>query len=137
MKPDRLTRVNELLRRELAGQVHRSISGTAYDPSAVTVSHVIASSNLRHARVLISIRDHEMQREGILARLHRDRAKIQHAVSRHVVLKYTPRLSFELDTSIEEGDRVLGLLAELEAEVPAPTEEAPADTTPLADNHQP
>jgi ribosome-binding factor A len=49
-----------------------------------------------------------------------------------LILKFTPCLTFELDTSIEQGDRVLDLLAhldtgenpsvedELEAEEPEP-----------------
>ena len=40
-----------------------------------------------------------------------------------MILKYTPRLSFELDTSIAEGDRVLALLSKIE---PPAAEEPPA-----------
>jgi len=35
-----------------------------------------------------------------------------------VKLKYTPRLHFVLDESIEGGDRILSLLAEMERENP-------------------
>ncbi|MBL7078009.1 MAG: hypothetical protein ISS31_11130 [Kiritimatiellae bacterium] len=31
-----------------------------------------------------------------------------------MTLKYTPKLDFELDTSVEQGDHVLGILQELE-----------------------
>ena len=50
-------------------------------------------------------------------------------------MKYTPRLHFVLDSSLEEGDRVLHMLSEIEAQhgpespadddAPAPGGEAP------------
>ncbi|MBN1672251.1 MAG: 30S ribosome-binding factor RbfA [Kiritimatiellae bacterium] len=119
MKADRLKRVNELLRREIAELVFRLASKSGLDSSAVTVNQVITSSNLRNARVLISIRDHESERPHILNVLQRNHAKIQSEMSRNVILKYTPRLTFELDTSLEEGDRVLALISEMEAADPA------------------
>ena len=39
---------------------------------------------------------------------------IQHNVSRHVILKYTPVLHFVHDMNLEEGDKVLSLIRELE-----------------------
>ena len=41
-------------------------------------------------------------------------------VARAVVLKHTPRLRFEPDHSVERGNRVLEILAELE-KTPPPT----------------
>jgi ribosome-binding factor A len=35
-------------------------------------------------------------------------------MSKNVILKYTPRLHFKIDSSIENGDRVLGILAQLD-----------------------
>jgi len=38
---------------------------------------------------------------------------------KRVKLKYTPRLHFILDESIEGGDRILSMLADLEREKPS------------------
>ena len=57
--------------------------------------------------------------------LNRHRAEIQSRMSKNVILKYTPRLYFKFDDSIESGDRVLGILAHLdipEDEVAPPLE---------------
>jgi ribosome-binding factor A len=40
-------------------------------------------------------------------------------LGRAVVLKHTPRLRFVLDDSIERGNRVLAILAEIERTLPA------------------
>ena len=50
----------------------------------------------------------------MLALLRKHRPELQQLINKDLAIKYTPRLSFELDTSLEEGDRVLGILAKLE-----------------------
>ena len=119
MKIDRLTRVNELLRREIGELIFRVMDPQTFDLAAVTVTHVITSSDLRTAKVLVSIRNHVGERDRMLARLQRHGGEIQRRIAEKIILKYTPRLTFDLDTSIEKGDQVLGLLAKLE-DSPAP-----------------
>ena len=55
---------------------------------------------------------------GILRRLQQHHGAIQKLLSKHVILKYTPQLHFELDTSVEQGDHVLRLLEKMETEHP-------------------
>lgn len=111
---DRMTRVNELLRREIGEALFHVITESSFDLSAVTVTHVVTERNLRKARVLVSIRDHEQQRAGMLGLLRRHRRDIQDRISANLVLKYTPRLVFQLDTSVERGDHIVRLLSEME-----------------------
>jgi len=114
MSTKRMTRVNELLRREIAETLYRQINEADFDFSAVTVTHVVTSSNLRHAKVLVSIRDHEMDRYDMLTTLRSKRKVIQQQINKDLTLKYTPQLSFELDESIERGDHVLQIISEME-----------------------
>ncbi len=117
MPADRITRVNELLKREIATTLFRLLAPEdQVDTAAVTVTHVITSRNLRHARVLISILGHEEERGSILETIRSHRSEIQQWISRNVKLKYTPRLDFVLDTSVEQGDHVLDILQEIEDE---------------------
>jgi len=124
MSIDRITRVNELLRREIGGTLFRVMTEDRFDMSAVTIMRVATSRNLRTARVFVSIRDHANRREEMMRLLRRHRLEIQAEINKNVVLKYTPRLSFVLDTSVEKGDSVLGILADLE-EHEAETGETP------------
>jgi ribosome-binding factor A len=125
MTVDRLTRVNELLKREIGEALFKIIKEDDFDLSAVTITHVIASSSLRHAKVMVSIRDHEDKRGRMMAILRRYRGEIQARIGKDVILKYTPRLTFELDTSIEKGDAVLSLLHTMERRGELPPEEDP------------
>lgn len=116
MSVDRLTRVNALLRREIGDLLFRIMDERGFDLSAVSITRVEVSPSLRQARVMVSIRDHEKEREPMLRLLRRHAPEIQATINRDLTLKYTPRLSFELDTSIERGDKVLGLLSEIDRE---------------------
>ncbi|MDP6629943.1 MAG: 30S ribosome-binding factor RbfA [Kiritimatiellia bacterium] len=112
-----MTRVNELLKREISTALFRMLAPEErVDTAAVTVTHVITSRNLRHARVLISILGHEDERGTIMSQIRDHRVEIQQWINRNMKLKYTPKLDFELDTSVEQGDHVLGILQEMEDE---------------------
>ena len=122
MSVDRIIRVNELLKREIGDLLFRVMHANEFDLAAVTITRVETSKDLREARVYVSILGHEDQRPHMLALLSRRRGELQRRINKDVTLKYTPRLTFELDTSVEEGDHVLAVLAKLEAATPAPQE---------------
>ncbi len=122
MSVDRITRVNELLKREIGDLLFRVMHADAFDLASVTITRVHTSKDLREARVYVSILGHEAERSRMLALLMHRRSEIQHRINKDITLKYTPRLTFELDTSVEEGDHVLAVLAKLEADSPTPPE---------------
>jgi ribosome-binding factor A len=130
----RIERINELLLREIAGLLHRIMNERGFDMSAVTVTRVLTSSDLRHARVMISIRAAAGQQQAMLRQIAHHRKEIQEFIGKNVVIKYTPHLEFELDESIAKGDRVLHILSELEASQPEepgePGAAAPDDEQP-------
>ncbi len=125
MSVDRLTRVNELIKREVAENLFHVMHESGFDLSAVTVTHVITSTDLRHARVLVSIRSEPGNRLWMVRVLNKHAKQFQHHLSKTIVLKYTPQIVFELDESIEKGDRILRLISELEEKETTGGEHAP------------
>jgi ribosome-binding factor A len=119
----RLIRVNELIKQEVAAALYRVMNERGFDLSAVSVTHVITSSDLRKARVLVSIRDHVEQRDAMIGKIQHHRAEIQSLLSENVIIKYTPKLTFELDESIELGDRVLQIISEMKIPSDSPEEQ--------------
>ena len=115
MKADRITRVNELIRRELGIQIYRVVNRPDFDTAAVTFTHTITSVDLRTCRVLVSIRGEPDEQERMLSILKRHRSDFQAAISQNVVLRYTPQIHFVLDHSVEKGDQILQILNQLEA----------------------
>jgi ribosome-binding factor A len=114
----RLVRVNELLKREIAEDVYRNFSMTDFDAAALTVTRVECAADLRDANVFVSIFGHEDERDRMISYLNRHRQEIIRLMIKRVKLKYTPRLHFILDESIEGGDHILSLLAEMERDNP-------------------
>ncbi len=114
----RLVRVNELLKREIAEDLYRNFSMTDFDAAALTVTRVECTPDLRDANVFVSIFGHENNRDGMIAYLNRHRQEIVRLMVKRVKLKYTPRLHFILDESIEGGDHILSILSEMERENP-------------------
>ncbi len=120
MSVKRLERVNELIKQEVASALFRVMNEKDFDLTAVSVTRIITSSDLRTARVMVSIRNHQEARGRMLKQLQHHHGAIQALIRSHIILKYTPVLQFELDETIEEGDRILRIISELEKENPTP-----------------
>ncbi len=116
MGTSRMVRVNELLKREIAEDLHRNFSGTDFDAAAITVTRVECAPDLRDANVYISIFGHQYDKHDMIRTLNRRRQEIVRLMIKRVKLKYTPRLHFHLDESLAEGDNILTILHELEQE---------------------
>ena len=109
-KVDRLTRVNELLKRELA----RLIEEMPGRPASLlaSVTQVNASVDLRQATVYVSIFGGDASaRRRFYGELENERVSFQHELGRTLGFKHTPVLTFRDDRRQEQGDRVLEIIA--------------------------
>ena len=113
-KVDRLTRVNALLKRELAEAIERDL----VIPSGmlVSVTEVNVSVDLRNATVYVSIFGGKASDRQVMHGLAEERLNLQSRLGRTLAFKHTPVLDFRLDTRTEKGDRVLELLQQAERE---------------------
>ena len=138
MKADRITRVNELIRRELGVQLYRVVNRPDFDTAAVTFTHALTSVDLRSCRVLVSIRGELAEQDRMLSILKRHRADFQAAIHDRIVLRYTPHIHFVLDHSVEQGDQVLQLLNRMEeTDAAASAADAPVRDDDPADPRAP
>ena len=112
--PDRLTRVNELIKRELSDLISRySVSPS---PSVlVSVTEVRTSVDLRNATVSVSVfGGDKIATHLVLDTLNSRRRDFQSDMARALGFKHTPVLTFRIDKRVAAGDRVLALLDEME-----------------------
>ena len=127
MSTQRIKRVNEILRREIGSQIFRvMVNEPDFDISVVTITRVETTPDLRKADVWVSILAGEERRKELLQLLKDHRIELQRYINRDLTLKYTPRLFFQLDHSIEQGSHILHLLDEL-GEIPEPEPEETDD----------
>jgi ribosome-binding factor A len=79
----------------------------------VTVTGVETSSDLRHAKVFVSVLGSERKREQSLAGLTAAHGVLQSRLARELRMKRTPTLAFEYDPTVERGVRMSRLIDEL------------------------
>ncbi len=111
----RIDRVNELLRSEISHLIARQIK----DPrvaGVISITEVIASSDLRSAKVYLSVMGSEDDRQAALEGIRSAASFLRRELRGRVNLRHTPHLTFQLDESIEEGNRVLQLMDGLSPE---------------------
>ena len=109
----RMTRVNALLKREIADSIEKYVEHRK--DCLISVTEVNTTPDLRQAKVHISIlaSNNDVKKE-VMHKLQSKRTLIQQQISSHITLKYTPVLEFKYDKRIENGDKVLALLNELD-----------------------
>ena len=110
-KYPRTARVNEVVREVLADELERM-----NDPrlSMVTVTGVDVARDLRLARVYYAALDRPD--DEVVTALRAAAPHLRAALGREVRLKYLPRLEFDLDPAIEQGQRVEDILRSLRGE---------------------
>lgn len=104
----RMRRVNEALREVLGGAIGRGLK----DPRIgfVTVTAVEATTDLRQARVFVSVLGKEAEKTATLDGLRSAEGFLQGVISSELKLKRTPTLEFVYDESIDRGLRMEALL---------------------------
>ena len=107
---NRLDRVNEVLKRELSALLPREIT---FQAKVVTVQEVDVTSDLKNAHVYIGVMGTPEEQHAAMGQIHGARQRLQHELSRRVILKFTPHLHFKLDGTGERGDRILQILDDL------------------------
>jgi ribosome-binding factor A len=110
---ERMRRVNEAIRETLAEAL-----GELKDPRIgfVTVTGVETSSDLRQARVYVSVLGNERKREKTLQGLESAHGVLQAKLATELRMKRTPQLAFQFDPSVQEGMRMSQLIDELAPE---------------------
>ncbi len=107
---ERMRRVNEAVRQVLSEALPE-----LKDPRIgfVTVTGVETSTDLRHARVFVSVLGSERARRRTLEGLAAAHGVLQTRLARELRMKRTPQLAFEYDPSVEAGVRMSKLIDEL------------------------
>jgi ribosome-binding factor A len=108
MRSDRLRRVDEAVREVLSDAVTKELR----DPRVgfITVTAVHTSSDLRHARVFVSVLGDAGVRDRSLAGLRSAHGFLQRRVADELHIKHTPALDFVYDDTLDRGLRIEALL---------------------------
>lgn len=108
----RLERLAGLFQEELSELLLREVK----DPRLarlVSITRVMISSDLRHARVYVSVMGSEEEKVSTLEGLTAAAPFLRRELNSRVALRRIPELSFRRDDSLEQGSHILDLLKQI------------------------
>jgi len=111
MQGKRLERVNQLIKEEISMLLQRELK----DPRLgfVTVTEVDVTTDLKHAKVYVSVLGSEEQWASSFEALQSARGFVWNWLRRHLDLRATPEIAFRPDRSMEHAAHIQALLADL------------------------
>jgi ribosome-binding factor A len=110
----RATRVGEQMKKELSDIIGRKLK----DPRIgfVTVTDVRVTGDLQQAKVYITVLGDEEQRQNTLKGLAKAKGFIRSEIGQRIRLRKTPEIYFEIDESIDYGNRIESLIKQISEE---------------------
>jgi len=115
----RLERLNGLFREELSDLLLRQLK----DPRLaqfVSITRVVISPDLSHARVFVSVMGSEQEKSSTLVGLTAAANYLRRKLNSRISLRRMPELSFRRDDSLEQGAHILDLLDQISDEPEKP-----------------
>lgn len=100
--------------QEMQRAVDKIIREELHDPRIAGTWSIVrcdVTRDLRYCKVRISVLEEEL-RPGMMKALNGAAGFVRRGVGRYVDLRYTPEISFELDTNIEYASHIDALLKE-------------------------
>ena len=110
----RVSRVAELIRREVSQMLLNGIKDDRVGSGMVSVTDVDVSGDLQHAKIYVSIYGTDEAREETMAGLKSATGYVRSELGSRVRLRRTPEVIFLEDRSIERGNKVLSLLNQIQ-----------------------
>jgi len=108
----RIDRVNELLRLEISQLLTRQVKDPRLS-GVITITEVRAAPDLRTALVLVSVMGDDETKKNALAGIQSAAKFMRRELRDRVSLRYVPFLRFALDDSLENADRLMGMLNQI------------------------
>ena len=108
---NRLNRINEELKREISNIINYEVTNSNVT-GMISVTSVKISPDLRYAKVSVSILNSKNIKQT-LAGLKTSSGFIRSRIAEKINLRVTPELVFELDDSMQYGERIDTILKDI------------------------
>ena len=113
----RVEKLQELIKQEVSDIIFNELK----DPRIgfVTVTSVACTEDLREAKIYVSVMGDEKKARDTLHGLESSLGFVRREVGKRIRLRFTPEISFALDTSLNYSDHIQRLLNEIHEDKPA------------------
>ena len=111
----RIEKLQELIKQETGKMLLNDIK----DPRIgfVTVTDVEMTGDLREAKIFVSVMGDTEQVKNSLEGLKSALGFVRREIGKRIRLRFTPEISFALDTSLDYGDHIQKLLLQVEGDL--------------------
>ena len=111
----RVEKLQELIKQEMSKMLLTDLK----DPRIgfVTVTDVEMTGDLREAKIYVSIMGGQDEVKNSLEGLNSALGFIRREIGQRIRLRFTPEISFALDTSLDYGDHIQKLLLQVEGDI--------------------
>ena len=123
----RVDRINGVLRQEISQLLSRQVRDPRLS-GVVSITQVETSSDLRNARVFVSVLGGKDEKDTVLRGINSARGYLQRELGGRLPMRHVPTLTFLLDDSLERADRVYTLMDRLAINGPSQDGHTPAPT---------
>ena len=82
----------------------------------LTITDVKVSSDLRYARVFVSVLGSGVDKTETLNTLNKEKAFIRQLIGRRFRLRHTPEITFVYDETVEHADHMMRLMDDIKME---------------------
>ena len=107
----RTDRVSDLIKDEISRLLLREVR----DPRVgfVTITGASVSPDLKNVRVFVSILGEPQARQASIKALNSAAGFFRHTLFKNLRLRFAPAVRFELDESLDQGDRIERVLRQI------------------------
>ena len=110
----RVEKLQELIKQEMSKMLLKELK----DPRIgfVTVTDVEMTGDLREAKIYVSIMGGQDEIKNSLEGLNSALGFVRREIGKRIKIRFTPEISFALDTSLDYGDHIQKLLLQVEGD---------------------
>ena len=112
MSMQRMTRINEEIKRELAQLISYEIKDPRVNESMISIVDVDTTNDLKVSKVYISVLQ-DNKKEDVISGLNAAQGFIRKEIARRINLRNTPEFIFKLDESIEYGMHMSKIISDV------------------------
>jgi ribosome-binding factor A len=108
----RAERVSNLIRQEICQLLQEQVNDPRLS-GLISVTKISTSPDLKQAKVYVSVLGEQANKNEILQGFKSASGFFRRELSKRLILRFIPELSFEYDDSIEHGAKVLKLIEQV------------------------
>jgi ribosome-binding factor A len=114
----RVSKVSSLIKKEVSMMLIQDIKDDRVGAGMVSITDVEVSGDLQHAKIFVSIYGSEEARAETMEGLKATRSFVRRMLGQRVRLRRSPEISFVEDRSLQEGDRMINIINQLDIKEP-------------------